>query len=211
MRDFFGSNGPFVKYGTILADLVILTVIWSICSIPVITIGTSTAALYYVTTRQISNREGYVSSDFFKSFKSNLFQGIISTIIIVVFLAIIYISRKSLFTIEGNLRFYLSGLQLVIAIEILITALYLYPLMSRFEMPLFELFKTALFMANKHLFTTITCLFLFVALVALSFLINPIFLIVGTGMYSYITSHMFMRIFRKYCPDIDVDTFEDKR
>ena len=65
MEKWLGLDSKFYKWGTLLADLIILTVLWLICSLPIITMGAATTALYYVTTRQLSNREGYVSRDFF--------------------------------------------------------------------------------------------------------------------------------------------------
>ncbi len=59
-------------------------------------------------------------------------------------------------------------------------------------------------MANRHLLTTITCIILFVALVAAS-IYNAMLLAVFAGLYGWLTSIMFMHLFRKYLPEMDRD------
>ena len=68
MEKWFGLDSKFYKFGTLIGDLIILTLLWTICCLPIVTIGASTTALYYVTTRQLSDREGYVSKGFFQEF-----------------------------------------------------------------------------------------------------------------------------------------------
>ena len=50
--------------------------LWFLCSIPLITSGAATAALYEVLLKAVKNQEGYVGSSFFKAFRANLKQGI---------------------------------------------------------------------------------------------------------------------------------------
>ena len=54
-----------------LLNLVLLTVYWLVCSLPVFTAGAATAALYYTTLKVIKNDRGYVSGEFFRSFRGN--------------------------------------------------------------------------------------------------------------------------------------------
>lgn len=199
MNDFFKFDGKFFKYGTILADLVILTLLWTITSLPIITMGAATTGLYYVTTRQLSDREGYITRDFFRSFKSNFVQATIVNIVflligVTLFININFMNASSIF----------FPLQLIILYEVSIIAIYIFPLLSRFQMKTIQLFKTAFFLANRHLFTTITCFALLVAMVAIC-MRYPILIIVCTGVYAFVSSLVFMHIFKKYVPDMDTD------
>ncbi|MCL2461419.1 MAG: DUF624 domain-containing protein [Defluviitaleaceae bacterium] len=100
MSGFFSTDGMFYKIGTLIADVVLLGVAWLIFSIPVVTIGASTTALYYVATRRISDREGYIFRDFWSSFKSNFKK---STIVWVVALVIIYVLYINITYLRGDL------------------------------------------------------------------------------------------------------------
>lgn len=201
MDKLFGPDSLFFKYGTILADLIILTIIWSLVSLPVITVGAATTAIYYVTTRQLSDREGYVTRDFFKSFKQNFITATLLTIIFMFFVIILFFNITSAY---GTVFFYLS---IVIAYEVIATAMYAFPILARFDLKLFGVLRNAFFMANRHIFTTLTC---FVVLIALSLLTYkfPFLFVVCVGLYCFITSIFFMMVFRKYVPDMDRDKEE---
>ena len=57
-----------------ICDLLLLNILWIICSIPVITIGASTTALYSVTLKMVVSEEGYIVRDFRKAFVENFKQ-----------------------------------------------------------------------------------------------------------------------------------------
>lgn len=208
MGKWFGLDSKFYKYGTLLADLIILTVLWLICSVPIFTIGASTTALYYVTTRQLSNREGYVSRDFFKSFKRNFLESTAVTLILGVIAAVLLVNIN-LFEPETTIDAIFYLVQFVMLYELLIVTIYVFPVLSRFDLKLGALLKTSFFMANRHLLTTFTCAILFVAIVMIV-LKCGILIILCAGAYAILTSLMFMNLFRKYVPEMDKDKPEDR-
>ena len=203
MSGFFNMDGPFYKFGSLIADILILSFFWILFSIPFFTIGASTTALYYVMTRRISNREGYLFRDFWTSFKSNLKQ---TTIIWIVFLVLLYILHINISNIEliGNLSIFILPIQLVFLLELILCLMYIIPLNARFEVGLLESVKTAFFIANRHLLTSIACLIIGAAIVVISFA-TIILIPVAMGLYVYLTSFLFLRIFRKYRPELDQD------
>ena len=109
--------------------------------------------------------------------------------------------------------------QFVLLYELTITVIYTFPLLSRFNFKFFKLLKTAFLMANKHLLTTISCLILLGAgftlitrslgVLSISYTF-PIFFVVlfCMGLYIFVSSLMFMKLFRKYVPDMDKDPEE---
>lgn len=210
MNGFFRLDGPFFKYGTLFADLFILNLLWSLCSIPIITIGVTTTAMYYVTTRQISQRESYISKDFFKSFKNNFLQAFIITIIIAI-ISIILFLNITFMDIMGNLKNIFLIINIALSFELLITTIYIFPLLSRFQFKTIELFQKAFFMANKHIFTTLTCLLLLGAMLAFCIFVFAPAIVLVVSIYAYLTSLMFVKIFRKYVPEFDNDITEDGR
>lgn len=208
MDKWLSIDGKFFKYGTMLCDWIILTVLWLVCSIPIITVGASTTALYYVTTRQISDREGYVTKDFFKSFKQNFLEATAMTLIIGVIGAVLYINIR-LFVPDTTINVILYLLQYVILYELIIFTVYVFAVLSRFELKIGELIKTSFFMANRHLLTTFTCIILLVAITAIVIKYR-ILIVLCAGVYAVLTSLMFMKLFRKYVPGMDMDEPEDR-
>ena len=51
------DNGFFRTLGK-LADLMILNILFIVCSIPIFTIGASLTAMYYVTLKMAENEDG---------------------------------------------------------------------------------------------------------------------------------------------------------
>jgi uncharacterized membrane protein YesL len=207
MREFFSLEGSFNKYAGFVADMFILSFIWIFFSIPIITIGASTTALFYVSTRRIANREGYISSDFWSAFKSNFKRAtLIWLVLMVLILVIIYnmwlaIENPDMLGAMG--RFILPA-QIVILLEVLFMAIYIFPVTARFDMGLLESVKSVFFMANRHFLTSVMCLGVLVGLVFSILLFEPILFLIP-GIYAMISSYLIMRVFKKYRPEMDRD------
>lgn len=81
--NFNWFDNPIMRGMGRVADFIILNLLWIVCSIPIITIGASTTALYTVMLKLVKNEEGYIAKGFLKAFKENFKQ---STIMWVIFL-----------------------------------------------------------------------------------------------------------------------------
>ena len=207
MGGIFNMDGPFFKFGNIVADIMILSLFWIIFSIPLITIGASTTAIFYVTTRRISDREGYLFKDFLSSFKSNFKRSTLLWLLWVFMFVLIAFNINILrfSDFDTTLTTILFPLQILILIELVITMIYIFPLTARFDMGFKQTIKSAFFMANRHIFTTLSALSAAVMILMLTvFVFEPI-IFVGMGIYAYLTSFMVMRIFKKYRPDLDAE------
>ena len=212
MGGFFSLDGPFYKFGTLLADIMIVGVLWLIFCIPIFTAGASTTALFYVMLRRISNRETYIARDFWKSFKANFkIATLVWLVIGAVALILIFniynaVQNSDVFTTSfGGLSGVIYAGQFVIALEALLLTMYIFPLISRFEMKFTGYFKTAFFMANKHILTSVCSLAVLLAVYLLCSW-SPILIIFSGGIYAFVTSYMLIRVMRKYRPDLDTDT-----
>ena len=74
--NFFSLNSPFARGINKLVMMLYVGILWFFCSIPIITSGAATAALYEVLLKAVKNQEGYIAGSFFKAFRANLKQGI---------------------------------------------------------------------------------------------------------------------------------------
>ena len=71
----FDFQGPVYTWGSKAFDVVLLTVYWVIGSLPVVTIGTSAAALYYATDRSVLEDRDTATEAFWRSYRKNLKMG----------------------------------------------------------------------------------------------------------------------------------------
>ena len=204
---FFSLDGPFYRFGSLLADIMILGVAWLLFSLPLFTVGASSTALFYVTTRRIANREGYILRDFWAAFKSNFKKATLLWLIMAGLtgtLAYYLLNIANLADIMGGMVSYLIPAWIVILIEIAFMMVYLFPITARFDMKFTQILKSALFMANRHIFTSVTCVALGLA-VALAVYIYPIMILLAMSLYAWLASYLIMRVFKKYRPEMDKD------
>ena len=71
---FFSLENPIWKFIGNLADFFLLSCLWYLCCLPVVTAGAATTALYYITLKMARGQEGQLIPAFFHSFKQNLKQ-----------------------------------------------------------------------------------------------------------------------------------------
>lgn len=74
LQGFFNYDNPVWRFIGKLGDLILLNILWIVCSIPVFTIGASTTAVYYVTLKLARDEGDSTIRSFFHSFKSNFRQ-----------------------------------------------------------------------------------------------------------------------------------------
>jgi hypothetical protein len=58
MNDFFDLDAPLFRFLTRVADMVILSLLWLIGSLPLFTLGISSTALYYAVNKSLIEDRG---------------------------------------------------------------------------------------------------------------------------------------------------------
>ena len=134
-----------------------LNILWFICCIPIITIGASTSALYYVSLKIARDQEGNITKQFIKSFRDNFKKSTCIWMILLFVGIILAADGYILYHIyQDNLFWTLCFALLIGAIVIYcIVLLNIFPLFARFDTTIFATFKNALFIGVRYLFCTL--------------------------------------------------------
>ena len=103
MGKLFNLDSPFMQFMNRVADLMWLNILFVICCIPVITIGPSLTAMYYITLKMVRNEESYITKGFFKSFRQNFLQATILWIMLLAILAVLFVDWRILIMQSGEL------------------------------------------------------------------------------------------------------------
>ncbi|MBO7357399.1 MAG: DUF624 domain-containing protein [Lachnospiraceae bacterium] len=82
MGKFFDQNSPLMRFLSRMTDLLWLNVLVLICCIPIITAGAALTAMNYVCLKLVRGKEGYITTDFFRSFKRNFKQATLIWIVV---------------------------------------------------------------------------------------------------------------------------------
>ena len=200
----FSMDGPLWRALNFIADVMVLHVLWLVHSLPLVTIGASTTALYYAMMKRIRTNEGQVTANFRQSFKANFRQATILWLIAAAAGAILWLDLNFCTTWGGTAgKVMLAGCSLLLA-PCWMTLLYLFPVLAKFTGSVYDTFKNALLMSVRHLPMTLLLTFLW-ATVWLMLAIFPPFtglmLISGAGLTAWITSYVYIQVFRAYLPN----------
>ena len=165
----FQMNSPFMRGIRKIVELMYIGMLWFICSIPLVTLGAATAALYEVLLKAAKNQEGYLSKSFLGAFKNNFKQG--TCIWLPIALAeVLFSVNLFYYGVLGGGNFVLQTVVFSVLL-ILVTALssYVFPIIARFEMRAGDIFRNAVLMSVAYLPKTLLMVVLYVPTVALMF------------------------------------------
>jgi uncharacterized membrane protein YesL len=199
----FNLDSPLIRFLNLMADVMIVSGLWILGSIPIITIGTSTSAAYYVMTRRISNRESYVLKDYFKAYKENFVTTVLVFVTLIAILFLVYLNILNI-SFYGPIQIVALPMNIILGIEAVFVYMHVFPLASRFDMKYKTLMRSAFLMANKHLITSVAHAALFVGVLFISYL-YPLLILFAFGIYCWLSSYLLMRVYRKYRPELDKD------
>lgn len=63
------ANSPFFRVMGCIGDCAALSVLWLVCSLPIITVGASTSAAFSVAGKLAAKEEHFVWKGFFSAFR----------------------------------------------------------------------------------------------------------------------------------------------
>lgn len=131
--NLFSEDSLFGQIFGFLGQLILLNILWIVTSIPVVTAGASTTAMYYVVLKLHKEGEISVGKAFFQSFKQNFAQ---ATAVWLVFSAmgiLLFLGGRQ-FLLSGNTLFALLACAVVgLGIFMGVLLLYIFPVIAAFS------------------------------------------------------------------------------
>lgn len=200
MGNLFNMEGGLMTALSKLFDICFLSILWFFCSVPVITIGASTTALYYGVVKVIRHERGYIGREFFRAFKSNFVNGTIMWVIVALATMLLYGNMKLAAQIGGNQGVILISIYRAMSFILFCTTVYIFPNLSRFTMGKKQLIKTSFLMSMKHLPSTV-CLVALVFATIFAVYIVPITILFLPALSCLLFSFLMERILKKYMPE----------
>lgn len=208
MERFFNMDNKFFTFMGKMADLMILNILCLVCCIPVVTIGASVTALFYVTLKMARNEESYIVRSFFKSFKENLKQSFVINLIMLVTGLLLYFDLMISRSIEGIFGTVLMFVFTVILVIYLMLFMYIYPVLAKFYNSIRNTFTNAFLMSIRHLpytllmilVTAVPFLVFFIPSAQLQSFAMMFVVLLGCSTVAYVNSHFLVKIFDNYIP-----------
>ena len=201
-----------------LCHLVFLGLLWFVCSIPIVTIGASTTALYYTINKTIFHNRGYVFNEFWHSFKSNFKQSTIVWMLMIVFYLLAILDFIIFFQLStpGTHRWFLLILLVLMVLLPSVLGCIAFPYIARFEDSLKTVLKNSIAIALMHLGRTILLVLLFTIMILVGLGFLPILPLIPSC-FMCIQVWSIEQVFRKLIPDdlnkqspIDLSAMDEK-
>ncbi len=201
MSEIFTTDNIAIRILNRIGDILILHFLWLLCSLPIVTIGASTTALYYTAMKAVKYEDGYVARRFFKSFKENFKQSTIIWLIMLFagFLCGWYLS----YSIETH-KSVLTMFSTILTCVYVFILIYVFPLQSKFDNKITVTIRNAFLLSVKNFPWTLLMIIALGLIGLFSYFYTIVLFIVvicGAGVYGYLTAFIFNRVFLPYLPD----------
>ena len=205
MRGFFNLDGPLFTGLSRIADMIILNLLFIVCCIPIVTIGASITALSYVMLKIKDGTEGYIVRSFFRSFKQNFKQSTLIWLIMAAAAVILYVDYRMTSIMAG-----FGWMRVIVLLGVilwLMVALYVFPLIARFENSLMNMLRNSVLLAMANAPKTVLMIALLAAAVVIT-LFNAttisygilFWLLFGFSVIARINIRLLYGIFQKISP-----------
>lgn len=196
MRNIFNPDNPVMTLITRIVSSVYLNILWFICCIPIVTAGASTTALFYVTLKMVKNEEGNLTSQFFRAFRENFKQSTKVWLIMLTLGLVLLLDGYVLYHLRFENAFWtlLTAIFFLVLVAYAIIAMYIFPLMARFDNTVWAMFKNSIMLGMRFLLCTVLmALIYFVMAYVVINLFTPA-IIFGEGLCAFLCSYLLSNI-----------------
>lgn len=181
-----------------IADMVILSVLWCLCTLPVFTAGAACAALYHTIVKVIRQGRGYAFSTFRDSFRSNFRQSLPPTLLLtagfLTFGCTCYVCWQNPDSMIAGMYVIFSVLCLLL---LLIAWIHIFPLIGRFRLKRQELFTLIVRLSFAHPARNFLLLCMLLFALELAIYYPPLLFIVPSGLF-WLASQLQEPMFRRH-------------
>lgn len=206
MNKLFDLDSPFMRALSRMGDLMILNILVLFLCIPVVTAGAAFTGMHFVLLKIVRGEEGYLVKGFFKSFIQNFKQ---ATILWLLMLFVIALIAADFIILNAGMELPVIYRMLILAVAfiLLIIAVYVFPVLARFDNTIKNTLRNAFFISFMNLPKSI----LMVLLIFLPFVIayfissySVLFMILfGISAPAYASAYLYSGIFKRFEPEVE--------
>lgn len=196
MKGLLDIDGPVMQFITKIVYSVWLNILWMLCCLPIVTVGASTTALFYVALKIAKNEEGNITRAFFHSFRENFRQATLVWLILLGAGVILGIDGYIFYHMrfESVLWTFGTAIFMVVLAAYAIILMYIFPLMARFENTLWAMLKNSLMIGMRFLLCTVLMALVYFIMVLVVIRIFTPAVIFGEGLCALLCSYLLSNI-----------------
>lgn len=207
MGKLFSYDSGIIRTLNKIVDCVFLNFLWILFSIPIVTAGAATTALYYTANKVIRHDRSHVWREFWHAFKTNFKQ---STVVWVLLLGVYWLLiANCLFFVKMIPNKPMLVFNIISICLVVIWMLQVFPHIARFENKLKAIMKNCALMGIRHILRSLLLLLLFAVAIVLLFM-WPILIFVLPTLYMVIASFVLESMYEKYMSEEDLESEEER-
>ncbi|MGN0746545.1 MAG: YesL family protein [Aristaeellaceae bacterium] len=145
----FSVDGPLYRFMQKLTDVLVLSLMWLLFSLPLITIGAATTAGMSVAMDMADDQEGKIIPAFWAAFKANWRQGIPVGLILLVGWYAVYLDFQLFEAVVGN-PVWLLIVGMLTAFLVTLATAYTFPLLARYDNTVARTLRNSVDIARKY-------------------------------------------------------------
>lgn len=190
----------------LFVDLIYIGILWLLCSLPIVSMGPASAAMYYATVKSVRRGRGHAGREFFAALKENFKNGIKLWLM---FLGLILLWGANLYfggIARGDAG---PGISAFLIIPVLLPLPWGFAYMSRFDNSFRDTVKFSVLLSLKNLPRTIMLLLILAAFVILGWLF-PALIPLLPGLCCLLMSLQTEPVFRAITQELETDENQDK-
>ena len=189
----------FMSFGTI-NWIVILS------AIPVLGVGAAFTALHYVCLKLVRNEEGYITRDFFRSFKENFVQATVIWVLFLLGVLLLVADYRIMLLstdIVGTFRTVIFGGLTLVLLLLIFTGIYVFPVLSHFKNTIRGTIKNSFLMSLLVLPKTVLMAVIMVIppLACFVYQLIPIAGLFFFGAPAYVCALLYNKTFKRFEPE----------
>ncbi len=200
-KSLFDPDSAFGRAMETVLQLVVLNVLWLVCSLPIVTIGASSAALYGVLFKKVEDKDARVARQFFTAFRQN---GKRATGTWLILLAVILVCLFD-FRFAKLMDSFLWKVVAMIGLQVVgMICTFLFPLLARYENTWRNQLRNALLLGVANLPRMALVWVMWGAVIAVTiysfetlYAMLLIWLLLGYSLLSFFTLRILLPVFNR--------------
>ncbi|RDW18850.1 YesL family protein [Oceanobacillus chungangensis] len=205
MESILRIDGPVYRLLSRVVELILLNILFILCSLPIVTIGASITALFSITLKMVRNEEGGIISGFWAAFKKNFKQSTVMWGFLILFCVILALNYFFLQFYTGNFPMMIFMSLVMFSMIFCMYLVLTFPYIARYKCTIKEACVNVLKMGTANLGSLLLIIILMLGPAILMFF-SPYWLVIklymdtflGFSLIAYISSFMIRSMFEKY-------------
>lgn len=203
MIKLFDPENKFWQFLNKVTDAALMSLLWLLTSLPLITIGASTAAFYSYTLKQVTNQEGSLVKSYFSAFRTHFKRATLLWLLqaagTAFFAADLWAVWNFFLSQGGAAGVAVLGVCGFCALAFLCCCLYAYPVLAGYGLPVRQVIVNSFLLAVARLHVTLTLALLMGLCFVLFYFLSGLFFF-WVALYVFFSSYLIYGAFLKFPP-----------